>query len=295
MLHRDTDDANGVLAGRVAATLVSHDPGWRLPRPSEIARRHNVPVDDVHAAIRELVGRNLIRQAPDGYLYLTGPAEYRASLEGITGLSTHVDPMGGNLTCTSYGVSRQAVSTDAASALRVEAGSQVGVLRLAWALNGAPAAMSTTYLTGDILEPEALDRWLADKAERGELPIPSPGPVPADPVSLPEPPAGPLESPSKRESPAGLGPLADEQWRKPHAVSVQMQLPSASAARRLRLNPGQMALIVTMLFCDGPEHQPAALTVTVLRPDLFRVRLETPQAGLDGERLQAALALGVTD
>jgi hypothetical protein len=291
MLHRDTDDASGVLAGRLAATLVSHDPGWRLPRPSEIARRHNVPVDDVHAAIRELVGRNLIRQAPDGYLYLTGPAEYRASLEGITGLSTHVDPMGGDLTCTSFGVSRQTVSTDAASALRITPGSQVGVLKLAWALNGAPAAMSTTYLTNDIVELEALNRWLAEKAERGELPIPSPGPVPAsppEPLSLPDPVSLP-------ESSAGLGPLADPQWRNPHAVSVQMQLPSASAARRLRLNPGQMALIVTMLFRDGPDHQPTALTVTVLRPDLFRVRLETPQAGLDGERLQAALALAATD
>ncbi|MGH3167233.1 MAG: hypothetical protein ACRDN0_15250 [Trebonia sp.] len=39
--HRDPDDGNGVLAGRLTATLVTHNPGWRLPRPSEIARRHN--------------------------------------------------------------------------------------------------------------------------------------------------------------------------------------------------------------------------------------------------------------
>jgi hypothetical protein len=74
-----------------------------------------------------------------------------------------------------------------------------------------------------------------------------------------------------------------------------MQLPSASAARRLRLNPGQMALILTMLSSDTPGRQPSALTITVLRPDLFRITLETPQSGLDGERLQAAQALAAAD
>lgn len=268
MLRRDLDDGNGngVLAGRLAATLVTHNPGWRLPRPSEIARRHNVTVGEVHAAVKELVGRNLIRQAPDGYLYVTGPAEYRVSLESITGLPAHVDPMGGELTCVSYGASQQAASSDTASALRVPPGKQVGVLKLAWALNGTPAAMSTTYLTSDVVKPDVLARWLAERAERGDLPLPSAGPAPLA--------------------------LADG---RPHAVSVQMQLPSASAARRLRLNPGQMALIITMLFCDGPGYQPAALTTTVLRPDLFRVTLATAQAGLDGERLQAALALAATD
>lgn len=31
-----------LLADRIAATLVNHEPGWQLPRPSAIARRHNV-------------------------------------------------------------------------------------------------------------------------------------------------------------------------------------------------------------------------------------------------------------
>lgn len=56
-----------------------------------------------------------------------------------------------------------------------------------------------------------------------------------------------------------------------------------------------MALVVTMLLYDGLGQQPVALTNSVLRPDLFRITLETPQAGLDGERLQAALALAGTD
>lgn len=282
MLHRDPEDSGDVLAGRLAATLVTHDPGWRLPRPSEIARRHNVPVGKVHAAIKELVGRNLIRQAPDGYLYLAGSAEYRVPLEGVTGLSAYVDPMGGELTCVSYGASRQAASTDAASALRIEPGGHVGVLRLAWALNGTPAAVSTTYLAGDMAEPDALALWLNERSQSGELPISPSGAAGAGAFAT-------------AAVPGGAGPSVDGKARKPHAVSVQMQLPSASAARRLRLNPGQMALIITMLYCDGPGHEPTALTISVLRPDLFRVTMEASQASLDGERLQSALALAAAD
>lgn len=280
-------DADGVLAGRLAATLVTHDPGWRLPRPSEIARRHNASLEDVHAAVEELVSRGLIRRAPDGYLYLTGPADYRVSLEGMAGLYAYADPMGGDLTCMSFGMSRQAASTDTAGALRVTPGKQVGVLKLTWALNGTPAAMSTTYLASDATEPDMLARWLAEHAERDgrdghdrrdgrdDPPILSPGPLP---------PPGPA-------TPATAG----GQRRNPHAVSVRMQLPSASAARRLRLRPGQMALVISMLFCDGPGHQPAALTVTVLRPDMFQITLESQPAGLDGKGLQATLSLAAAD
>jgi DNA-binding GntR family transcriptional regulator len=236
-----------VLVGRLAAALVNHEPGWRLPRPSEIARRHNASLDAVRAAIDDLAARRLIRKAPDGYLYLAGPAEYLVSLEGMAGLCARADPMSGELTCLSYGVSRQAASADMACALRIPSGEPVGVLRLAWALNGAPAAVSTTHLAGNLAEPDALAMWLAERAERGELPLLSPAGHCLD---------------------RGRNP-------QPDAVAVQMRMPSASAACKLRMRPGQLALIVSILLSDGHRHEPAALTVTVMRPDMFQITLQT--------------------
>jgi len=64
----DQPDVAGVLADRLAATLVHHEPGWRLPRPSALARRYNVRPAQVEQAVRELAARHLIRQLPDGQL-----------------------------------------------------------------------------------------------------------------------------------------------------------------------------------------------------------------------------------
>ncbi len=58
----DKPDVAGVLADRLAATLVHHEPGWRLPRPSALARRYNVRPAQVEQAVRELAARHLIRQ-----------------------------------------------------------------------------------------------------------------------------------------------------------------------------------------------------------------------------------------
>jgi len=65
-------DAAGVLADRLAAALVQHEPDWRLPRPSALARRYDVRQSQVEQAVRELTQRHLIRQLPDGAC--TGPA-----------------------------------------------------------------------------------------------------------------------------------------------------------------------------------------------------------------------------
>src|SRR6266567_6322451 len=82
----------GVLADRLAAALVHHEPGWRLPRHSALARRYNVSTAEIDAAVDELVTRHLIRRLPDGQLYRVSPAEYFIPIEGVPGLTSHADP-----------------------------------------------------------------------------------------------------------------------------------------------------------------------------------------------------------
>jgi hypothetical protein len=43
-----------VLADRLAMAVVRHEPGWRLPRRSVLARRYNVGTAQIDAAISEL-------------------------------------------------------------------------------------------------------------------------------------------------------------------------------------------------------------------------------------------------
>src|SRR3979411_1413446 len=88
--------STGVLADRIAAALVHHEPGWRLPRHTALARRYNVSTAEIDAAIDELAARRLIRRLPDGQLYRASPAEYLIPLEGVPGLASHVDPRSGS-------------------------------------------------------------------------------------------------------------------------------------------------------------------------------------------------------
>ena len=55
-----------------------------------------------------------------------------------------------------------------------------------------------------------------------------------------------------------------------------MQAPPPSVARSLRLTAGQPAMIVTVRFNVPDTGRPAALTIAVLRPEMFRVVLQTP-------------------
>ena len=93
--------AAAVLADRLAAALVHHEPGWRLPRLTALARRYSVSSSEIDAAIEELAARHLVRRLPDGQVYRASPAEYWVPLEGVFGLVSRVDPMGGQLVCTS--------------------------------------------------------------------------------------------------------------------------------------------------------------------------------------------------
>src|SRR6266487_2758533 len=55
-----------VLADRLAVALVHHEPGWRLPRHTVLARRYSVSTAEIDAAISALVSRHLIRRLPTG-------------------------------------------------------------------------------------------------------------------------------------------------------------------------------------------------------------------------------------
>ncbi|HEY1670244.1 MAG TPA: hypothetical protein VGG54_31475, partial [Trebonia sp.] len=141
--------ASGVLADRMAAALVHREPGWQLPRRSALARRYNVSMAEIDAAIAELTRRSLIRRLPDGQLYRASAAEYLIPLEGVGGLSTRLDPMGGEISCTARHVSLRAAPQDVAWSLGVVDANPVRIIRCAWAAGAEPVAISTAYVPGN--------------------------------------------------------------------------------------------------------------------------------------------------
>ena len=62
------------------------------------------------------------------------------------------------------------------------------------------------------------------------------------------------------------------------AVSVEMSPPQPSIARSLRLSPGLPVIMVTVRFDDPATGEPAGLTVVMLKPELFRVAIDTSEA-----------------
>ena len=106
-----------MLADRLAAALVHHEPGWRLPRHTALARRYNVSPAEIETAVGELVSRHLVRRLADGQLYRASPAEYLIEIEGVSGLASSLDPMGGDIACRSRQVSWRRVPEDIGWAL----------------------------------------------------------------------------------------------------------------------------------------------------------------------------------
>jgi hypothetical protein len=106
--------ASGILAGRMAAALVHREPGWQLPRRSALARRYNVSLAEIDTALGELTRRSMIRRLPDGQFYRASPAEYLIPLEGIGGLGTRLDPMGGEIVRTARTMSLRTTPQDVA-------------------------------------------------------------------------------------------------------------------------------------------------------------------------------------
>jgi UTRA domain len=245
----DKPDVAGVLADRLAATLVHHEPGWRLPRPSALARRYNVRPAQVEQAVRELAARHLIRQLPDGQLYRASPAEYLIPVHGLPRLGAHLDPMGGEVACRKRKISWRRVPEDIAWSLGIPPADSVCAVKCHWSVNGEPAAISTTYLTAEAAG--QISGLTGDKD----------GPMPEfELYGL----ADTLEQPTERPV-LGL----------PAAVHVEVQPPPSSIARSLRLGAGQPAAMITVRFDDPASGLAVALTVAALRADLFRVVVDS--------------------
>jgi DNA-binding GntR family transcriptional regulator len=232
--------AAGVLADRMAAALVHREPGWRLPRRSALARRYNVSLTEIDAAITDLARRSLVRRLPDGQLYRASPADYWIPLEGAAGLSTRLDPMGETITCQSRHVSRREAPQDVAWALGLPAGAPIRVVRCVWSAAGVPAAVSTAYLHESPAD-EDKDAEAAADEEFTSLG------VPVNAMSA-------------------------------VAVSVEMSPPQPAVARSLRLPPGQSVTTVTIRFDDSDTGAPGGLTVVMLKPELFRVAIDAAEA-----------------
>jgi DNA-binding GntR family transcriptional regulator len=263
----------GVLADRMAATLVHHEPGWRLPRLTAMARRFNVSAAEIDAAIDELAARHLLRRLPDGQVYRASPAEYRVPLEGLSGLASHVDPMGGQLVCKSRQVSRRRPPEDVGRSLGLEGGEPVLAIRCVWTVGGEPGALSASYL------PERLARLWPDLAAPPFAPLGDYPPVDGLPVAAPAA-AGAAGSPSRAADAAGksTSPAPAAQAR---ALQIELAPPPPSVARSLRLAAGEPVAMVTVSFEDPAAHRPVAVTTAMLRPDLFRIVIQAA-AGPDG-------------
>ena len=234
--------ASGVLADRMAAALVHREPGWQLPRRSALARRYNVSMAEIDAAIGELTRRSLIRRLPDGQLYRASPAEYLIPLEGVGGLSTRLDPMGGEISCTARHVSLRAAPQDVAWSLGVAGANPVRIIRCAWAAGGEPVAISTAYVPGSAVDGGAVDK-------------------------------GTVEPDAFEAIMHGPPAVASETVRA-RAVDLELTPPQPSVARSLRLQPGQPAISVTVRFDDRAAGIPAGLTVVTLKPHYFRVVIQ---------------------
>ena len=274
--------AVSVLADRLAAALVHHEPGWRLPRHSALARRYNVSATEIDAAVGELVSRHLVRRLADGQVYRASPAEYVIGLEGVPGLVSYVDAMGGELSCRSRQVTWRQPPEDISWALRLPADQQVCVVRYLWAAGGEPAALCTTYVPADIaanmdagapvglptvlnlLELTGVPGSSADVSPGGASPggVAPGGASPGGASSGGASPGGAAAGPA----PAGSA----------TALHIELQAAPPSVARSLRLSAGQPAMIVTVRFDDLDSGRPVALTIAVLRPDMFRVVVQTP-------------------
>lgn len=264
--------AAGVLADRMAAALVHREPGWQLPRRSALARRYNVSMAEIDAAIGELIRRSLIRRLPDGQLYRASPAEYLIPLEGIGGLSTRLDPMGGAVVRTARHVSLRAAPQDVAWSLGVAGGNPVRIVRCAWAVGAEPVAISTAYApgagadgAGGVAGSDGVSGPTGATGSAGA--VESVGPVG---------PVGEAGEPDTFEAVLQAPPAALIETGAVHARAVDLELapPQPSVARSLRLLPGQPAVSVTIRFDDQATGAPAGLTIVTLKPQYFRVVIQ---------------------
>ncbi len=230
--------------GRVRLTASNHrteggSGGCGLHPPentaSALARKYNVGLAEIDAAIDELARRSLIRRLPDGQLYRTSPVGSWIPVEGTDGLATRLDPMGNTIDRQTRQVSRREAPRDVAGALGLAVGSPVRAIHCVWSAAGDPVALSTAYRQ----EPRA------------------------DEVAETDDGAGFASFASV------LGPLP------PASVSVELSPSRAMVADALHLPTGHPVLTVTLRFDDATTGAPAGLTIVTLKPELFRVTLSS--------------------
>jgi hypothetical protein len=164
--------------------------------------------------------------------------------------------MGAVFSCRSRQVTWRLPPEDIVWALRLEANQQVCVVRFLWTAGGEPAALCTSYVPGD-LATEA-----GSAAPAGLPPV-------LNLLQL----TGVAEEPDAGDRDQGGQMSAGV----PAAVQIELQAPPPAVARSLRLTAGQPAIMVTVRFDELDTGRPVALTVAVLRPDMFRVVVQTPQ------------------
>ena len=269
--------AAAVLADRMAAALVHREPGWKLPRRSALARRFNVSLAEIDVAVEELSRRALLRKLPDGQLYRASPAEYQIPIEGVAGLSTTVDPMGSVIVCQARHVSRRPAPQDICWALGLAPGTQLRVIRCLWTSGGRPVAMSTAYQPPRPAARQPVTSRVGAPRDDDE----DSGWLPAFEELLSAPPAEFTDPPAEFTDPPADGgpdgPDATTAAGRPAALNVELSPPQPSIARGLHLAPGQSAITVTIRFDESSV--PVALTVVMLRPDFFKVSVETAAPG----------------
>lgn len=239
-----------MITDRLAATLVDHEPGWRLPRRSDLARRFSVATAEIEAAIARLARLGMVRVMADGQVYRASPAEFLVTLDGLDCLGSRIDPMGTVLTRVGRHLLRRDVPHDITRALGVPPDGGACAVQSTWATDGTVTAVSTTYL------PASLASVLVPEGDGASEPGPALNPVP-----LPRTTAVPAASPA--------------------ALYLEVQPPPPWAARMLRLRPSEPAITVTVRF-DDSDGTPLALTVAVLHAARFRVAVETPDGPLVG-------------
>ena len=245
--------ASGILADRMAAALVHREPGWQLPRRSALARKYNVSLAEIDTALGELTRRSVIRRLPDGQFYRASPAEYLIPLEGIGGLSTRLDPMGGEIVRTARSMSLRTAPQDVAGALGVAPQAPVRVIRSAWAAGAEPVATSTAYVPGPAAGPAPAGSGIAESGS-------------AEPGNFND----VLQAPPAELS-GGDAVCAS-------AAVVELAPPQPAVARGLRLLPGQPAITVTIRFDSRATRIPVGLTAVTMKPQYFRVVIQTGDA-----------------
>jgi hypothetical protein len=160
------------------------------------------------------------------------------------------------------------VPEDIGWSLGVPPGESACVVRLLWTAGGEPAALATAYLARYVAGPPAGPDSVP-AAALSVLPLPGPALIA---------PAGPGDS-QGGDGPGGDGGQAGDPpvaWL-PRSAFLEMQPPPPAVARSLKLTAGQPAAMLTVRFEEPGTGRPAALTVAVLRPDLFRIAVETPE------------------